>query len=44
MLDFSENGTIEFTAEDLGLIAQLERDERIIKAVQKILEQRRNKV
>ena len=44
MLDFSQDGSIEFTAEDLEIIAQLERDEQIIKAVQRVLEERRNRV
>lgn len=43
MLDFSQDGSIEFTPEDLALIQQLERDERIIRAVQQILEERRKR-
>ena len=43
MLDFSQDGSVEFTPADLELIQQLERDERIIKAVQKVLEERRNR-
>ena len=43
MLDFSEGGQIELTTDDLRIIEELERDERIIRAVQRILEKRQGK-
>lgn len=43
MLDFSENWELEVTQEDIRIIQDLERDERIIKAVHELLLSRRNK-